>query len=194
MNKFFNHELILTYESKIVILMIMFKELKEMDRKSIVFAIIGLLLFLSVFGIVVARVMYKEPEKLSPFTEKSSVTNSSQKATIPDGYPMDTPVYPDSSLMSTTKMEVIGKYNYSVTYHIDKSKATTKQIIDYYATELPKVRYSNVLIQDEETGALLVSNSIKANNGETTITVSSFESNKDSTKNSINIEIQAYPR
>jgi hypothetical protein len=172
----------------------MYNKMKDRDHKSIIYGIIGVLLIVSVLGIVVARIMYKEPEKISPFQEKTSVTIGTQKAVLPEGYPVDTPVYADSELMSTTKMEVIGKYNYSVTYHIDKTKANPKQIIDYYTTELPKVRYSNITTQGEEPGAMLISNSVKGNNGETTINVSAFESEKDPNKNSINIEIQAYPR
>jgi hypothetical protein len=171
----------------------MFDRTKQRDMASIIYGIIGVLLIIVVLGVVIARIMYKEPEKITPFQEKTSITTSSSKATYPEGYPTETPIFPDSILMSTTKMEVIGKYNYSITYHLDKTKATSKQIIDYYANELPKVRYQNIKVENEDPDSL-ISNSLKANNGETTISVSSFESEKDANMNSINIEIQAFPR
>jgi hypothetical protein len=71
--------------------------------------------------------------------EKKAAANqgeSKKSIALPDGFPTDSPVFPNAKLVDTTLLT--SSKSYALTYSLEKSKGTTKDVIDFYTAELIK--------------------------------------------------------
>jgi hypothetical protein len=91
-------------------------------------------------------------------SKSTAASNQTQAAVVlPAGFPTDAPVFPNSRLVDTTL--ITSSKSFALTYSLDKSKGTTKQVIDFYSAELTKQgwKIAEAPILNEATGNYIMS-------------------------------------
>jgi hypothetical protein len=117
-------------------------------------------------------------------------TESKAPLVLPAGFPTVAPVFPNAKLTDTTL--IASPKSYALTYSLEKSKGTTKQVIDFYTAELTKQgwKITEVPILNETTGNYIMS-AKKDSKGFRVTTYPLPQQNNDV---SINLNLSGYPQ
>jgi hypothetical protein len=126
-----------------------------------------------------------------PATEKmldSGVNKSPKEAILPANFPKDIPVFPGAKITDTTDLTT----SFALTYSVDKSKGSTKQVIDFYTTEMTKqgFKFTEAPILNETTGNYITG----AKNGSKEFRVITYPLTDNPNITSINLNLSGYPR
>jgi hypothetical protein len=162
-------------------------------NKNIIFGIIAAIIILVVLAVFASN--------RTPTTQEKMINKAIDNAMLPDTkmirsevkfpsiLPSDLPLFPNAKLVDAT--EITSEKSFSLSYEIDASKATPRQVLDYYVLEFPKQGYKvDQPTINEETGNYIIT----GKKGALEFRVFSNLFASDNTKSSININVSGYSK
>jgi hypothetical protein len=162
-------------------------------NKNIIFGVVA--------AIIILAALVAFASNRPPVTQEKMDNKATDSAMLPDNkmtkpevkfpsvLPTDLPLFPNAKLVDST--EITSEKSYALSYEIDASKATPKQVLDYYVTEFPKQGYkSDQPIINESAGNYIIS----GKKGSLEFRVMNYLSASDNTKTSININVSGYSK
>jgi hypothetical protein len=162
-------------------------------NKNFIFVIVGVIIILAIIVAFASNSSSISQEKMidkptdSAMLPENKMTKSEVK--FPSNLPSDLPLFPNAKLISAT--EITSEKSYALSYEIDASKATPKQVLDYYIAEFPKQGYKpDQPIINEAAGNYIISGKKEA----LEFRVFNYLSASDNTKTSININVSGYSK
>jgi hypothetical protein len=160
-------------------------------NKNIIFGISGGIIILAIiFGFALNRspAAQEKMDNKSTDTAMSSVNKMIKpEVKLPAGLPSDIPLYPNAILTDVFELEPGNSV--SLTYQIDASKSSPKQVLDYYETELPKLGYKTDQPTINEAAGNYITGGKK---GKVEFRAINYLLTADPTKTSINISFSGY--
>jgi hypothetical protein len=162
-------------------------------NKNIIFGVVA--------AIIILVVLVAFASNQSPVTQEKMVNKSTETEMLPRELPKastaklpsyvgsEAPIFPNSVLKDV--FELTPGDQVALTYEIDSTKATPRQVFDYYVTELPKQGWktSDPTI-NEAAGNYLIS----ATKGKIEFRAINYLSAADTSKTSININLSGYSK
>jgi hypothetical protein len=161
-------------------------------NKNILFGVAGAIIILAVlvaFASNNSSTADKKVDKVKDTAMSTTDKMTKPEVKFPSILPSDLPLFPNAKLVVST--EITSEKSYSLSYEIDASKATPKQVLDYYVTEFPKQGYkADQPVINESAGNYIIS----GKKGSLEFRVMNYLSASDNTKTSININVSGYSK
>jgi hypothetical protein len=162
-------------------------------NKNVIIGVIASIIILVVLFTFISNSPPDTQEKMdnklvdSTMLQDNKMTKPEVK--FPSDLPSDLPLFPNAKLISAT--EITSEKSYALSYEIDASKATPRQVLDYYIAEFPKQGYkADQPIINEEAGNYIIS----GKKGTIEFRAFNYLSASDNTKTSINVNVAGYAK
>jgi hypothetical protein len=162
-------------------------------NKNIIFGTVAVIIILIVLVAFASNRSPSTPDKMVNNTKETTMLPADKiiksEVKFPSDLPSDLPLFPNAKLISAT--EITSEKSYALSYEIDTSKATPKQVLDYYIAEFPKQGYkADQPIINEGAGNYIIS----GKKGTIEFRAFNYLSASDNTKTSININVSGYSK